>query len=198
MELVIATKNKKKLEEIKDLLNDFDLKILSLADFPDAPKIEEDGLTFKQNAIKKAATIAIYTGKLTLGEDSGLEVNALNKKPGIFSSRFSGLGATDKNNNLKLLRLLRNVPLNRRQARYKCSVALADKKGIVFLFEASCAGMIGLRSRGKFGFGYDPLFIPRGFDKTFGQLSQEIKRKISHRAKALKKLKAFFSKTYPK
>src|SRR3989338_1187705 len=114
MELVVATKNKKKLKEIKELMQDLNLKILSLENFPKAPKIIEDGKTFDQNAMKKAATIAIYTKKLTLGEDSGLEVKALKNKPGVYSSRFAGESATDKKNNLKLLRLLRGVPLKKR------------------------------------------------------------------------------------
>ncbi|MDP2939539.1 MAG: RdgB/HAM1 family non-canonical purine NTP pyrophosphatase [Candidatus Omnitrophota bacterium] len=193
MQLIVATKNKKKLIEIKDLLQGLNLEIFSLADFPDAPKIEEDGKTFEQNAIKKAATIAMYTKKLTLGEDSGLEVKALKNKPGIYSSRFSGENATDKKNNLKLLRLLRNIPLDKRVAVYKCSVALVDRKKIIYLTTGKCEGKIGLRSRGKFGFGYDPLFIPKGFKETFGKLNPEIKRRISHRAKALKKLRPIFS-----
>ncbi len=187
-ELIVATKNKKKLAEIEDLLKDLNLKILSLADFPDAPKIEEDGKTFEQNALKKAVTIAMYTKKLTLGEDSGLEVKALKNKPGIYSSRFSGRGATDKKNNLKLLRLLKNVPLKKRSARYRCAVALVDKERIVYSGAGKCEGIISLKGRGKFGFGYDPLFIPKGFDKSFGELDSGIKRRISHRAKALKKL----------
>ena len=132
-ELVIATKNKGKLREIKELLGDLDLKITSLADYPDAPEIEEDGKTFGQNALKKAATIALYTQKLTLGEDSGIEVKALGNKPGIHSARFSGEKTTDKKNNLKLLRSLKNVPSSKRQARYRCYAALVDLEGIVGL-----------------------------------------------------------------
>ena len=110
-ELVVATKNQGKIREIKKLLTGLDIKISSLLDYPDAPVITEDGRTFKDNAIKKAATIAIWTKKLTLGEDSGLEVKALDNRPGIYSSRFSGQHATDKKNNAKLLRLLRRIPL---------------------------------------------------------------------------------------
>ncbi len=194
MDLVIATKNKKKLEEIRDLLKGLKFRILSLSDFPDAPKIEEDGLTFEQNALKKATTIAMFTKKLTLREDSGLEVKALKHKPGIYSSRFSGENATDKKNNLKLLKLLRKVPLNKRNAQYKCGVALVDKKRIIYVATAECKGKIALRGKGNFGFGYDPLFIPKGFDKTFGVINPAIKRKISHRAKAFKKLRPIVSK----
>jgi len=116
-ELIIATTNAGKLREIRELLKGLDVKITSLSDYPDAPKVEEDGKNFAQNALKKAATIALYTGKLTLGEDSGLEVKALGNKPGIYSARFAGSGATDKKNNAKLLRSLRGVSFKKRQAR---------------------------------------------------------------------------------
>lgn len=189
MDLVIATKNKKKLKEIKDLLQDLNLKILSLADFPDAPKIIEDGKTFDENAIKKAATIAMYTGKLTIGEDSGLEVKALKNKPGVYSSRYSGEGATDRKNNLKLLRELKNVPLKKRNARYRCSIAIADKHKLIAVVSGSCNGLIGFLSKGSAGFGYDPLFIIPEYNKTFAQLGEKIKHTMSHRAKAIQKAK---------
>jgi XTP/dITP diphosphohydrolase len=188
-ELIIATTNKGKLKEIKELLSEFDLKITSLADYPDAPEIIEDGRTFSQNALKKAATIAIYTGKLTLGEDSGLEVKALGNQPGIFSARFSGPQATDKKNNLKLQRSLRDVPLKKRQARYRCCAALVDGKGIIDVVSGQCSGLIALRPKGKNGFGYDPLFFLPRYHGTFGELDPSIKTKISHRSRALKKIK---------
>ncbi len=122
MELVVATKNKKKLQEIKDILAGLDLRIVSLADYPDSPRIVENGRTFKANAVKKAAKIARATGKLTLGEDSGLCVDALGGAPGIYSSRFSGKDKSDLKNNLKLLQLLDGMPLRKRKARYVCSV----------------------------------------------------------------------------
>lgn len=188
-ELVVATTNRGKLREIKDLLKDLPLKITSLADYPDAPEVVEDGKTFAQNAIKKAATIALFTNKLTLGEDSGLQVAHLGNAPGIYSARFSGQHPTDKKNNAKLLRSLRNVPAQKRGARYRCYAALVDQKGIIDVFSGSCSGFITTRSKGKNGFGYDPLFyIPR-YDQTFGQLDPAIKAKMSHRARAFKKLK---------
>jgi len=197
IELVIATKNKKKLKEIKDLLKGLNLKILSLADFPKAPTIVEDGETFAQNAIKKAATIAMYTGKLTMGEDSGLEVKALKNKPGVYSSRYSGKGATDKKNNSKLLKELRGVPLKKRTARYKCSVALADKNKLITVVEGSCQGLIGFRSKGTAGFGYDPLFIIPKYNKTFAQLGLKIKHTMSHRGKAMKKAREVIRRYHP-
>ena len=194
MELVVATRNKKKLKEIKELLEDTGIKILSLKDIPHAPSIVEDGETFIQNAVKKAATIAQFTKKLTLGEDSGLEVKVLKNKPGVYSARFSGPGATDRKNNLKLLRLLKNAPLKKRGARYVCAIALADKNGLIFTGEGRCSGLIGFKSKGTFGFGYDPLFIIPKYNKTFAQLGRQIKHKMSHRAKALNKLNKFILK----
>jgi len=188
-ELIIATKNNGKLREIRELLSDIPIKVTSLADYPDAPEIEEDGKTFAQNAIKKAVTIAMYTKKLVLGEDSGLEVKALGNRPGIYSARFSGENATDKKNNLKLLRDLKGVPLAKRQARYRCCAALIDGEGIIDVINGTCSGLIETRSKGKNGFGYDPLFFIPRYNKTFGELDPKIKAKISHRARALKKLK---------
>lgn len=194
VELLVATKNKGKLREIKELLSDFDLKITSLADYPNAPEIVEDGKTFSQNALKKAATIALYTKKLTLGEDSGLEVKALGNRPGVYSARYAGEGATDRKNNLKLLRELKKFPLKKRQARYRCFAALVDGKEIIDISSGSCEGLIGFRSQGENGFGYDPVFIIPQYNKTFGQLASAIKSKISHRAKALKKIKSILKR----
>ena len=193
-ELIIATTNQGKLREIKELLKDFDLKITSLSDYPDAPKVEEDGASFAHNALKKAATIALYARKLTLGEDSGLEVKALGNQPGIYSARFAGNGATDKKNNAKLLRVLRGVPLKKRRARYRCFAALVDGKRVIDVVSGSCAGLIALRGRGKNGFGYDPLFFFPRYKKTFGELDPVIKAKISHRARALGKVRQIFRK----
>ncbi len=188
-ELVVATTNLGKLREIKELLKDSKIKITSLFDYPDAPRIEEDALTFAQNALKKAATIALYTGKLTLGEDSGLAVKALGNRPGIYSSRFSGINATDKENNAKLLRMLRGVPRSRRQARYICCAALVDSHRIVDVARGTCPGLITPRAKGRNGFGYDPLFLVPLYNKTFGELDPAIKAKISHRAKAFRKIR---------
>ncbi len=192
MELVIATKNQGKLKEIKDLLRDLDIKVTSLADYPEAPEIIEDGKSFKQNALKKAETIAQYTGKLTLGEDSGLEVRALDNAPGIYSARFSGPKATDEKNNIKLLDSLKDVPMEERQACYRCVVAIVGSKGeIVGILSGMCSGFIALYPKGENGFGYDPLFyIPR-YKKTFGELDPAIKARISHRARAFKKVKIY-------
>ena len=186
-ELVIATRNKKKLEEIREIFNDLEIKITSLKDYPRAPRVIENGKSFNENAAKKALAIAKYTKKLTLGEDSGLEVDVLDGKPGIYSSRFAGSDKSDFRNNSKLLRLLKNIPLSERKARYRCSVALADRNGILGVVQGDCRGIIGFAPKGSFGFGYDPLFVVAKFKKTFAQLGPEIKHKMSHRYRALSK-----------
>lgn len=185
-ELLVATKNKKKLEEIKAILNGIDLKITSLADYSGFPRIVENQKTFEANAIKKAVKIARFAKKLTLGEDSGLCVDALKGKPGVCSSRFAGRNKSDRQNNLKLLRLLTKVPLKKRKAHYVCAVALADEFGLVAVVEGRCNGLIGFRPQGTQGFGYDPLFIIPKYKKTFAQLGERIKHKMSHRYHALK------------
>jgi len=189
-ELVVATTNKGKLKEIKGLLKEFSLKITSLADYPDAPEIVEDGRTFRANAIKKAQTIAAYTKKWTLGEDSGLEVKVLDNAPGIYSARFSGDQATDKKNNAKLLQSLRDIPSERRQARYRCCAALVDGGAhLMGVADGRCNGIIALRAKGRNGFGYDPYFFLPRYQQTFGQMDPAVKAKISHRAKAFEKMK---------
>lgn len=198
-ELVVATKNKKKFKEIKEILKGQNLKIISLANYPKAPFIAENGKTFKENAVKKAIKIARFTKKLTLGEDSGLCVDALKGKPGIYSSRFSGKDKDDLKNNLKLLKALKGLPLKKRKAHYVCAVALADRNGLVAVKEGRCSGLIGFALKGHSGFGYDPLFIPHlkkgaGFiipqyKKTFAQLGLRIKHRMSHRFRALSKVR---------
>jgi len=188
LELLVATRNKKKLKEIKEILSGLQLKITSLADYKDMPRIVEDGKTFAQNAIIKASTIAQFTKKLVLGEDSGLQVKALGNRPGVYSARYSGAGATDKKNNSKLLKELKNVPLKKRRARYQCSVALADAGGVIGVVMGQCDGIIGVSPKGHLGFGYDPLFVIEKYKKTFAELGPEIKHTMSHRYKALAKL----------
>ncbi len=187
MELLVATRNKKKLLEIREILADLKVRVTSLADYEGLPAISEDGDTFEQNAIIKACTIALATKKVVLGEDSGLEVRALGSRPGVYSARYSGPGATDASNNVKLLRELRGVPPAGRAARYRCAVALADAKGLIGVVSGSCQGMIGTKPAGDSGFGYDPLFIIPKFGRTFAQLGPEVKHRMSHRFRALVK-----------
>jgi len=195
-ELVVATKNKKKLKEIKEILRDLNLKITSLADYKNAPWIIENGKTFKENAVKKAVKISRFTKKLTLGEDSGLCVDALKGAPGIYSSRFSGSDKDDEKNNLKLLRMLNGLPISKRKAYYSCAVALADRKGLVGVVEGRCFGSIGFELKGESGFGYDPLFVIPKYKKTFAELGSKIKHRMSHRFLALSKAKKIIIK-YP-
>jgi XTP/dITP diphosphohydrolase len=193
-QLVVATKNKKKLSEIKDILKGMNLKLLSLDDYKDALPVVENGKTFQANAIKKAVKIARFTGQLCLGEDSGLCVDALGGAPGIYSARFSGREKSDIKNNLKLLRLLKDVPVAARKAHYVCAVALADKSGLIGVVEGSCSGLIDFEPKGSAGFGYDPLFYIPKYKKTFAQLGEKIKHKMSHRYHALKKAKRIIEK----
>lgn len=196
-EIVVATRNKKKLGEIKEIMKGMNFKFLSLADFPGAPYVKENGETFFENAVKKACQIAKFTKRFTLGEDSGLCIDALEGAPGVYSSRFSGKDKSDLKNNLKVLRLLKNIPLNKRKAHYVCAVALADRNGLLkAVVGGKCNGLIGFDMKGAYGFGYDPLFIIPRYKKTFAQLGPLIKHKISHRYRALKKAKVTLRKYF--
>jgi len=194
LEIVVATKNKKKLQEIKEILKGFNLKLSSLKNYSKVPRIIENGKNFKENAVKKAVKIARFSNKVALGEDSGLCIDALNGAPGIYSARFSGRDKNDERNNQKVLRLLCDVPLNKRKAHYICAVALADKHGLVVVVEGRCDGLIGFEPKGTRGFGYDPLFIIPKYKKTFAQLGEKIKHRISHRYYALIKAKKIILK----
>ena len=188
-EIVIATENAGKLREIEESLQGMGLKILSLKDFPFLPPIEEDGSTFQENALKKAKTVAYYTGRLTIADDSGLEVDFLGGRPGVHSARFAGQGASDADNNYKLLQLLKDVPPSQRGASFRCVIAVADPQGEQKWVEGGCRGIIGDRERGENGFGYDPLFILPELGKTLAELPLQEKNKVSHRGKALAALK---------
>ncbi len=193
-QLVVGTKNKKKLAEIKEILKGMPVKLLSLDGFKNAPAVNENGKTFQENAVKKAVKLGRFTGRLCLGEDSGLCVNALGGAPGIYSARFSGKDKNDRKNNLKLLDLLSGVPAVERKARYVCAVALADKKGLIGVVEGKCSGLIDFEPKGTAGFGYDPLFYIPKYKKTFAQLGEGIKHKMSHRFYALKKTRKLIEK----
>ena len=194
MELIVATKNNKKLQEIKDILKTLKLRISSLADCGITPRIVESGKTFKENAVKKALKVARVTGALSLGEDSGLCVDALAGAPGIYSARFSGKNKDDAQNNAKLLQLLKGLPLKKRKAHYVCAVALADKDGLIGVTEGKCNGWIGFELKGRYGFGYDPIFVIPRFKKTFAELGEQTKHKMSHRYHALEKVKKIIKK----
>ena len=187
-DLIIATRNKKKLVEIKELLADLDFNVLSISDFSDIPEIEEDMDTFEGNASKKAIQIAQITGKLTLADDSGLEIDFLNGRPGIHSARFAGENATDEDRNRKVLGLMEGISQDHRTARFKCAIAIVENE-LVEIVTGVCEGEIATEPRGNQGFGYDPIFIVPSYGKTFAELGAEIKNQISHRAIALKKVK---------
>lgn len=185
-ELVIATNNKDKLKEIARYLDGLKVKLTSSGDYPEVGEIAEDGNTFVENAIKKAATVAGVTGKLAAADDSGLEVAALSGEPGVRSSRYAGEDVTYKENNLKLLKALKGVPTSKRTARFICVVAVCDRANLIGVVKGTVKGKIAAAIRGRAGFGYDPLFIPDGYTKTFAELGPAVKDKISHRAKAFR------------
>jgi XTP/dITP diphosphohydrolase len=189
VDLLIATTNAGKLAEIEAALKELPVRILSLKDFPAAPEVVEDGATYEENALKKARTIAAFSGLPTLADDSGLEVDALGGAPGIYSARYSGDDADDARNNRKLLDELAGLPEERRGARFVCVLALSAPQG-EWLFRAECPGRIAFAPRGANGFGYDPLFLYAPLGRTFGQLDRETKSRVSHRGLALQKLKA--------
>ena len=184
--LVVGTKNKDKRREIEALLKGAPIEVLSLADFPACPDVKEDGRTYEANAKKKARAYSKVTKRLTLADDSGLGVTRLNGRPGVYSARFAGAGCTYQGNNRKLLKLLKGLPDAQRAAKFVCVMALYDNGRFIETVRGECAGKIAHAVRGANGFGYDPVFIPKGFSKTFAELSAAEKNKISHRGKALR------------
>jgi len=205
--LLIATRNAHKLQEIRTMLG-AGFQCLSLREFPDAPKVVEDAGTFKGNARKKAEMLVAWIKgspaesnesplDFVLADDSGLEVDALNGAPGVHSARFAAVdshssttNSSDADNNAKLLRLLEETPPEQRTARFRCVLACTDlAHGPTRFCEGTCEGRIGFHGRGGHGFGYDPLFVPEGMTQTFAELGEEAKNRISHRSKALEKLR---------
>ena len=187
--LILGTHNRKKGQELAGLLREAGLELRTLADFPDALDVTEDGHTFSENAALKATQQARHLGSWVLGEDSGLMVDALDGAPGVFSARYSGPGATDESNNRLLLAHLAEIPPEQRSARYVCHMMLSDASGTIRAeSEGSCSGRILLEPHGTHGFGYDPLFQPEGYHATFGQLGPEVKARLSHRAAAARQL----------
>lgn len=189
MKVVLATRNMGKVKEIKQILRGLDLDILTLNDFPEVPSIIEDGKTFKENAVKKARFVAEHLNMPSIADDSGLEVNAFNRRPGILSARYAGENATDEDNNRKLLKELNDIPPEKREACYRCVVALVFPSGEEETAEGSCNGFIALEPKGASGFGYDTLFYIPEYGMTMAELPPEIKNRISHRGKAFAKLK---------
>lgn len=210
--LIIATRNRHKVQEIRAILGD-GFRVLDLNDFPEAPKVVEDAETFTGNATKKAVELARWLAKLppgngttnfthgfVLADDSGLEVDALNGAPGVHSARYAAMedaraasgNTADADNNAKLMQLLQTVPLEQRSARFRCVLALApisDQPAEVRIFDGTCEGHISYAPSGHGGFGYDPLFVPVGYEQSFADLGEDVKNRLSHRFKALEKLR---------
>ncbi len=196
MNIVLATRNRKKAEELKKIFNDANIpidNILTLQDFPECPDIKEDGNTFEANAAKKARYVAKYTGMIAIADDSGLEVDVLGGAPGVLSARYAGENADDRANNEKLLSEMKNIPDDKRSARFVCCIALVSMDEVKTFF-GYVSGRIGTETRGERGFGYDPLFYPEGYDRTFAEMNDEEKNAISHRGKAIKELQKYLMK----
>ncbi len=191
MTFVIATRNKKKSGEMQRILESLPIELLTMLDYPDCPEVEEDADTFTGNAVKKALAIAKYTATPAIADDSGLEVYALGNAPGVYSARYAGADADDSKNLEKLLAEMEDVEEGRRGARFVCCIALSFPEGRVEVFEGYVEGGIGRQPKGCNGFGYDPVFYPKGYDKTFAEMNAEEKDSLSHRGMALKKLRDY-------
>ena len=183
MKLVLATHNKYKAKELQTFFTGLPFEVMTLEDIPDSIELREDGSTFNDNALQKARIVHQATNLTALADDSGLEVFYLNGRPGVFSARYSGAGATDESNNIKLLEEMRGVPPRRRRAQFRSVLALVSD-GMEKLTEGICSGFLGEQPRGTNGFGYDPLFIPDGFSRTYAELTAQEKNKISHRSRS--------------
>ena len=188
MKIFLATNNRHKIEEISAILRHSvpTLEISTINNYPNFPKVEEDAPTLEGNAFLKARAGLRETGLLTIADDTGLEVFYLNMQPGVFAARYAGPSASYADNNQKLLQAMKGVPPRRRRARFRCAVAIVGK-GIEKTAEGFVDGMIRESPRGSGGFGYDPLFVPQGFDRTYAELTPEGKNAISHRARAFAK-----------
>ncbi|MGL4308243.1 XTP/dITP diphosphatase [Cetobacterium sp. SF1] len=186
MKIFLATGNKKKIEEISKILENMDLEILSIKDGIEIPEVIEDGDTFESNSQKKALEIAKFTGMVTIADDSGLCVEALNGEPGVYSARYAGEHANDKKNNELLIENLRDI--ENRKGTFVCVITLAKPTGEFYSYRGEMEGIIVDEAKGEFGFGYDPHFYIEEYKKTLAEMP-ELKNKISHRAKALEKLK---------
>ncbi len=192
MEIVLATRNEKKVDEIRRITAGMEVSIFTLEDFPECPDVVEDGTTFEENAIKKALVIAKCTNKPALADDSGLEVYSLKGSPGILSARYAGENATDRKNTEKLLKEMNSA--QDRRGRFVCYIAVAFPGRDADVFCGYSEGAIGMEPKGLNGFGYDPVFYPEGYDKTFAEMSDGEKDSLSHRGRALEKFRQYLSK----
>ncbi|MFQ5864909.1 MAG: XTP/dITP diphosphatase, partial [bacterium] len=186
--LILATKNQDKIVEIQNLLSNLNISVVTLSEFPDAPNVVEDGKTLEENAVKKAKIFGNFTGLPAVADDTGLEVEYLNSKPGVLSSRYAGENATYSENVEKLLSELEGVPWEQRHATFRCVVALYHQSE-TRIVEGVCKGVITETPRGKGGFGYDPVFYVPEYGRTFAEMDLKLKNRISHRGKAFFALK---------
>lgn len=194
---VIATSNPHKLLEIKKMLEDFPIEVVSMKEVGlENMEIEETGASFEENALIKAMAVCEETKTIALADDSGLEVDALDGRPGIHSARYAGEDATDRTNKEKLLNELQGVPIEKRSGRFVCAIAVAFPNGEVLVTRGEVEGYIDFEETGENGFGYDPMFYVPEYQKTFGQLEPEIKNRISHRSKALENLKKMLTEHF--
>jgi len=196
LEIVVATRNVGKFKEITAILAADSAKFFSLKDFPDIPEIIEDGKTFAENALKKAKIIARLTGRVAVADDSGLTVDALQGRPGIFSSRYAGENASDEDRCRKLLKEMESIPEGKRGGAFVCAAAVASPGEDGEVVEAKWRGTITFAPRGANGFGYDPIFFIPEMNRTVAELGPAVKNKISHRARAFKKLRHVLPKYF--
>lgn len=189
MEIVLATRNHNKLREFREMLQELQVRVRSCDDFPGCPDAVEDGNSFAENALKKARLVAAHTGRLTLADDSGLEVDMLGGAPGIYSARYGGVQGDDRSNIEKLLRELAGVPRARRTAQFRCVIAIVAPGGREETVEGVCRGVIIEQPRGTGGFGYDPVFLDEASGLTFAEMDAGHKNSISHRSRAVQELK---------
>lgn len=189
MNIVLATRNEGKVREFLKLLTGLDLNILSMNNFPDIGDIEESGITFEENALLKARAVSSKTGLIAIADDSGLEVDALDGRPGIYSARYAGEAASDRENYLKLLEEMKDVPKANKGAAFVCTIAVSRPSGESITAVGRCKGVIGSEPEGEGGFGYDPVFYLPDLGCTMASVSNEKKNNISHRGEAVKELK---------
>lgn len=188
--LVVSTGNQHKIEEIKKILKDLPIEVVSKKEIGlGGLNIVEDGETLEENSIKKAKGLAEKIDYMVLADDSGLFVDALNGQPGVYSSRYGGEEGNDEKNNKKLLDELKDTPIEKRTSKFKAVIVLITEEKEIKIVKGECKGKIAFENKGYNGFGYDPLFLPEGYNKSFAELGEDIKNKISHRARALENLK---------
>jgi len=190
--ILLATRNRHKTREIQTMLGSRVI-VTDATGSPDLPEIEETGVTFEENSKLKAEGISLHVGGIVLADDSGLEVDALGKEPGVYSARYAGPGCTDEANTALVLEKMRGIPHEQRTARFRCVLAVAENGVTLAVFDGTVEGILATEVKGGGGFGYDPIFMPLGHTETFGELSSEIKHSMSHRSRALSQFKEWWA-----